>query len=126
MAVRVGTIFPKANWPARDSVDFFAYSPASSVNVTAGLKQNVSLVPTPPAAGPEIQYTVPGWNGVDQQEDFMVTKSVDLAYNPSNPTVQLNFKHALSRIVFKAQNQNKTYLIKELAFLKPVGNIHFC
>ncbi|GHT05652.1 hypothetical protein AGMMS49525_13190 [Bacteroidia bacterium] len=25
--------FPKTNWPAKDSVDFFAYSPASSVNV---------------------------------------------------------------------------------------------
>ncbi|GHT01205.1 hypothetical protein AGMMS49525_01290 [Bacteroidia bacterium] len=35
--------FPKANRPARDSVDFFAYSPASSVNVTAGLKQAPSV-----------------------------------------------------------------------------------
>ncbi|GHT01159.1 hypothetical protein AGMMS49525_01150 [Bacteroidia bacterium] len=115
--------FPKASWPARDSVDFFAYSPASSVNVTAGLKKDVSTVPTPPATGPEIEYTVPGWVGdsrpIDQQEDFMVTKSVDLTF-ASSPTVQLNFKHALSRIVFKAQNQNKnkTYVIKELALSK--------
>ncbi|GHT03220.1 hypothetical protein AGMMS49525_07920 [Bacteroidia bacterium] len=115
--------FPKANWPTRDSVDFFAYSPASSVNVTAGLKRNTSTLP--PVAGPEIEYTVPGWVGdvnhtIDQQEDFMVTKSVDLTYKPSDPTVQLNFKHALSRIVFKAQNQNKnkTYVIKELALSK--------
>ncbi|GHT04127.1 hypothetical protein AGMMS49525_10120 [Bacteroidia bacterium] len=115
--------FPKASWPARDSVDFFAYSPASSVNVTVGLKKDVSTVPTPPATGPEIQYTVPGWDGdsrpIDQQEDFLVTKSVDLTFT-SSPTVQLNFKHALSRIVFKAQNQNKnkTYVIKELALSK--------
>ncbi|GHT01970.1 hypothetical protein AGMMS49525_04350 [Bacteroidia bacterium] len=115
--------FPKASWPARDSVDFFAYSPASSVNVTAGLKQAPSVT-LPPVTGPEIQYTVPGWvgdvdHGVDQQEDFMVTKSVDLTF-ASSPTVQLNFKHALSRIVFKAQNQNKnkTYVIKELALSK--------
>ncbi|GHT06239.1 hypothetical protein AGMMS49525_14330 [Bacteroidia bacterium] len=118
--------FPKANWPARDSVDFFAYSPASSVNVTTGLKQAPSVT-TPPATGPEIEYTVPGWNGVDQQEDFMVTKSVDLTYT-SSPSVQLNFKHALSRIVFKAQNQNKnkTYLIKELALsnLKSMGTLN--
>ncbi|GHT03516.1 hypothetical protein AGMMS49525_08730 [Bacteroidia bacterium] len=71
---------------------------------------------------------MPGWNGVDQQEDFMVTKSVDLAFDPLNPTVQLNFKHALSRIVFKAQNQNKnkTYLIKELALsnLKSKGTLN--
>ncbi|GHT06666.1 hypothetical protein AGMMS49525_15170 [Bacteroidia bacterium] len=108
----------KANWPVKDSVDFFAYSPASSVNVTTGLKQAPSVT-IPPATGPEIKYTVPGWNGVDQQEDFMVTKSVDLTF-ASSPTVQLNFKHALSRIVFKAQNQNKnkTYLIKELALSK--------
>ncbi|GHT09244.1 hypothetical protein AGMMS49525_18270 [Bacteroidia bacterium] len=108
-------------------MDFFAYSPASSVNVTVGLKQAPSVT-TPPATGPEIKYTVPGWNGVDQQEDFMVTKSVDLAFNPSNLTVQLNFKHALSRIVFKAQNQNKnkTYLIKELALsnLKSKGTLN--
>ncbi|GHT00983.1 hypothetical protein AGMMS49525_00570 [Bacteroidia bacterium] len=115
--------FPKASWPVRDSVDFFAYSPASSVNVTTGLKKDVSTVPTPPATGPEIKYTVPGWVGdsrpIDQQEDFMVTKSVDLTF-ASSPTVQLNFKHALSRIVFKAQNQNKnkTYVIKELALSK--------
>ncbi|GHT06471.1 hypothetical protein AGMMS49525_14770 [Bacteroidia bacterium] len=116
--------FPKASWPARDSVDFFAYSPASSVNVTTGLKQAPSVA-TPPATGPEIEYTVPGWvgdvdHGVDQQEDFMVTKSVDLTYKPSSPNVQLNFKHALSRIVFKAQyqNKNKTYVIKELALSK--------
>ncbi|GHT04482.1 hypothetical protein AGMMS49525_10890 [Bacteroidia bacterium] len=37
---------------------------------------------------------------------FFVPKSVDLAYNPLNPTVQLNFKHALSRIVFKVQDFN--------------------
>ncbi|GHT01585.1 hypothetical protein AGMMS49525_02750 [Bacteroidia bacterium] len=123
--------FPKANWPARDSVDFFAYSPASSVNVTTGLKQNVTTFPTPPIGGPEIQYTVPRWDGdsqVDRQEDFMVTKSQKLAYNPSDPTVHLNFKHALSRIVFKAQNQNKnkTYLIKELALsnLKSKGTLN--
>ncbi|GHT01149.1 hypothetical protein AGMMS49525_01110 [Bacteroidia bacterium] len=115
--------FPKASWPARDSVDFFAYSPASSVNVTVGLKQAPSVT-LPPVTGPEIEYTVPGWVGgsrpIDQQEDFLVTKSVDLTYKPSSPTVQLNFKHALSRIVFKAQNQNKnkTYVIKELALSK--------
>ncbi|GHT05656.1 hypothetical protein AGMMS49525_13200 [Bacteroidia bacterium] len=79
-----------------------------------GLKQAPSVT-IPPATGPEIKYTVP----LDQQEDFMVTKSVDLSYT-SSPSVQLNFKHALSRIVFKAQNQNKnkTYLIKELALSK--------
>ncbi|GHT04274.1 hypothetical protein AGMMS49525_10450 [Bacteroidia bacterium] len=114
--------FPKANWPAKDSVDFFAYSPASSVNVTTGLKQAPSVT-TPPAAGPEIKYTVP----LDQQEDFLVTKSVDLTYT-SSPTVHLNFKHALSRIVFKAQNQNKnkTYVIKELALsnLKSKGTLN--
>ncbi|GHT08340.1 hypothetical protein AGMMS49525_17540 [Bacteroidia bacterium] len=115
--------FPKASWPTRDSVDFFAYSPASSVNVTTGLKKNVTTFPTPPATGPEIEYTVPEWVGgsrpIDQQEDFMVSKSADLTF-ASSPTVQLNFKHALSRIVFKAQNQNKnkTYLIKELALSK--------
>ncbi|GHT03304.1 hypothetical protein AGMMS49525_08130 [Bacteroidia bacterium] len=114
--------FPKANWPAKASVDFFAYSPASSVNVTVGLKQ-ASSVTLPPVTGPEIEYTVPGWVGgsrpIDQQEDFMVTKNVDLTF-ASSPTVQLNFKHALSRIVFKAQNQNKnkTYVIKELALSK--------
>ncbi|GHT00953.1 hypothetical protein AGMMS49525_00470 [Bacteroidia bacterium] len=114
--------FPKASWPARDSVDFFAYSPASSVNVTVGLKQAPSVT-LPPVTGPEIEYTVPGWVGgsrpIDQQEDFMVSKNVDLTF-ASNPSVQLNFKHALSRIVFKAQNQNKnkTYVIKELALSK--------
>ncbi|GHV10952.1 hypothetical protein FACS1894162_5910 [Bacteroidia bacterium] len=123
--------FPKASWPATGKVDFFAYSPASSVNVTTGLKKDVSSVTIPPATGPEIQYTVPRWDGdsqVDRQEDFLVTKSVDLAFDPLNPTVQLNFKHALSRIVFKAQNQNenKTYVIKELALsnLKSKGTLN--
>ncbi|GHV09500.1 hypothetical protein FACS1894162_0170 [Bacteroidia bacterium] len=122
--------FPKAGWPATGEVDFFAYSPASSVNIVTGLK---SAAAPPAAGGPEIKYTVPGWDGggtltVDQQEDFLVTKSVDLAFDPLNPTVQLNFKHALSRIVFKAQNQNenKTYVIKELALsnLKSKGTLN--
>ncbi|GHV10194.1 hypothetical protein FACS1894162_3070 [Bacteroidia bacterium] len=123
--------FPKASWPATGVVDFFAYSPASSVNVTTGLKQAPSVT-IPPATGPEIQYTVPGWDGggtptVDQQEDFLVTKNVNLTF-ASSPTVQLNFKHALSRIVFKAQNQNqyKTYVITELALsnLKSKGTLN--
>ncbi|GHT02693.1 hypothetical protein AGMMS49525_06560 [Bacteroidia bacterium] len=121
--------FPKANWPTKDSVDFFAYSPASSVNVTTGLKQASTATP-PPVAGPEIKYTVQRWDGdsqVNPQEDFMVTKSVDLTF-ASSPSVQLNFKHALSRIVFKAQNQNKnkTYVIKELALsnLKSKGTLN--
>jgi hypothetical protein len=112
--------FPKASWPAEGQVDFFAYAPASSVNITTGLKAG-DVSGTPAAGGPVISYTVPGFVGdsktAAQQEDLLVAKRTNQA-NPANPSpVQLDFKHALSRVVFKAQNQNqaKTYVIKELA-----------
>ncbi|MBF0647950.1 fimbrillin family protein [Dysgonomonas sp. GY75] len=110
--------FPKASWPAEGQVDFFAYAPASSVNITTGLKAG-DVSGTPATGGPVISYTVPGFVGdsktAAQQEDLLVAKSTNLA-NSADP-VQLNFKHALSRVVFKAKNQNldKTYVIKELA-----------
>lgn len=121
--------FPKASWPTEGQVDFFAYSPASSVNITTGLKGPGT---TPASGGPAIAYTVPGFVGdsktADQQEDLLVTKNVNQE-NPSTPApVALNFKHALSRVIFKAQNLSttKTYVIKELALtnLKTTGTLN--
>jgi uncharacterized protein (TIGR02145 family) len=104
--------FPKAYFPMTGLVDFFAYSPASSVNIQTGLQQ--ADVTTPPAsAGPSIAYQVP--TAAAMQEDFLVAKNPGQANNAN--AVNLDFKHALSRIDFKARTiaQGKTYVIEGLS-----------
>jgi hypothetical protein len=93
---------PKRYWPTSGSVDFFAYSPASSINVNAGLK---GLSTTKKA----ITYTVPIVSENNPQEDFLVATALDKA----NGTVTLNFQHALSRVKFQARKNVKDveYLI---------------
>ncbi|MDR0834013.1 MAG: fimbrillin family protein [Candidatus Symbiothrix sp.] len=96
--------FPPAFFPLTGKTDFFAYAPASSVNITpgTGLKVDVGSVPTPVAAGPSIGYSVSP--DAEKQEDFMVAKTAGL--DNTSGTVNLDFKHALSRIEFKARNTN--------------------
>lgn len=100
---------PKRYWPAngKGTVDFFAYSPASSRNLNAGLED---------FNGATIEYTVPqiAETGL-QQEDFLVAKSTRL----TSGTVALNFQHALSRVKFFAKKSNAgiTYVIDKVELI---------
>lgn len=85
---------PKRFWPTTGGpVSFFAYSPASSKNVTAGLNNY---------KGTPIAYTVPDPAKNESQEDFLLANPGAL----SSGTVALNFAHVLSRVQFFAKTTN--------------------
>ncbi len=87
-------------WPnVDDCLDFYAYVNAGTVTTPS----DWSVQTTPTAA-----FTVE--NTVSAQKDFVYAVAVD--QDKTNGTVQLNFRHALSQIVFKAKNENpKLHLI---------------
>lgn len=88
---------PKKTWPATGDVRFFAYSPANSVNVTNGFKGDVE---------PTITYTVP--TDSTRQEDLLVAVTDEL----NTGTVPVNFKHALSRVLFRARSTEADVPVK--------------
>ncbi|MDL2320292.1 fimbrillin family protein [Alistipes sp. OttesenSCG-928-B03] len=109
---------PKLYWPAKGSgVDFYAYSPASSKNVTKGIYNY---------AGAPIEYTVPDPGEDESQEDFMMALT-KVAKDNKNGAVTLNFAHVLSRATFSAKktNPNITYIIRsvELVNIKKTGTL---
>lgn len=89
---------PPRYWPSKGNVNFFAYSPASSINVNKDkdLRQTGPL-----STDPEIEYTVPTKQNF--QEDFLV--ALKLLQNKNTGKVGLNFQHALSRVKFNAKKQ---------------------
>lgn len=100
---------PKRYWPLAGTVDFFAYSPASSKNLITGMKGLKK-------ATPEIIYTVPAVAENNAQEDFLVAAFLDA----SGGTVALNFQHALSRVKFEAKKNvdDVEYLIDGIELVK--------
>ncbi|MDL2208666.1 fimbrillin family protein [Parabacteroides sp. OttesenSCG-928-O15] len=100
---------PKIYWPSSGKgVLFYAYSPASSKNVTSG-KGLYNY------KGDAIEYTVPDPGEAEAQEDFLLARTGNL----NKETVKLNFAHALSRATFSAKktNENITYLIKSVTLV---------
>lgn len=75
-------------WPNAGTLDFYALAGYDSPTLT-----------TP---GNTVSWTVAGT--VANQKDLCY--AVKTSQSKSNPTVALNFRHALSQIVFKAQNKN--------------------
>lgn len=115
---------PTRYWPISGTIDFFAYSPASSVNVITDLRQplnKVVNVDNPPL----IKYTVPSLlKSGKLPEDFLV--SVRPGRTGINKTVTLVFQHALSKVQFKAMKQNDlefTVYGVELKNLKSDGEL---
>lgn len=96
---------PPRYWPSKGDVNFFAYSPASSVNVS----KNKDLRQTAPlTVNPTIEYTVS--NVQNLQEDFLV--ALKFLQNKNSGKVSLNFQHALSRVKFNAKKtKNLEYTI---------------
>lgn len=108
---------PKRFWPVGDAVDFYAYSPSSSINVDYGISGY--------EAGDSIVYTVPVISETNAQEDFLVARITNQDENSG--VVKLNFHHTLSRIMFfaKTSSKNITYTIEkvELLNLNQTGNL---
>lgn len=102
---------PLMYWPTGGSADFYAYSPASSVNLTTGLKNYINGT---------IAYKVPQIKENNAQEDFLVAKAIGKKeVAGGTPPVPLNFHHALSRIKFfaKTTHEDMTYIVDEIALV---------
>lgn len=102
---------PTRYWPANDGVvDFFAYSPASSVNVITDLRQPVNIKPVVRDDSdpfiPVIKYTVPTLESGKLPEDFLVAVTTSAHSTNTGGTVVLNFQHALSKVKFNAIKVN--------------------
>ena len=115
---------PIKYYPPSGGVDFYAYSPYNSMSATNFAES---------AATPELKYVVPP--AASLQEDFLIAKAVathdgSTWTNPwgtiPNP-VNMEFKHALSQVVFDARSTAKgvKFIIKEITItnLKPSGAI---
>lgn len=119
------TYTPKQYLPVDGRVDFYAYSPAASKNITLnkGIKDYV--------ANARIEYTVPQIGKLDAQEDFLVAKRTGIKNAGTGATnVKLNFHHALSRVKFygRKTKEDITYAIGEIALvnLYPTGTLNLC
>lgn len=90
---------PKRYWPEDKTVDFYAYSPASSRSVTQGLADYS------PSQQSMIDYQLDPISETYAQEDFLVARNPGQNYESSNGngTVTLQFHHALSRLRFYAK-----------------------
>ena len=88
------TYAPIKYWPDADAVDFYAYSPAGSVNVSGFSYDGTNVA---------IEYTVPV-TGAESPEDFLVAKSEDKTATSNAGQVVLSFEHALSLATFSAKN----------------------
>lgn len=106
------TYSPVAYWPAKESVDFYAFSPASWVGSTGPLK-------------PVAYDSYPG------SEDIIYAVSPGLTGNTgmANAQVVFNFRHALSKVTVKMCSSDANLTVKVsnvvLANLMTQGNFHF-
>lgn len=101
---------PVVYWPQSGTMDFFAYSPASSIYVNKGFSNLTT------AGEMKIQYTVADPSKTNAQEDFLIAKTTQ----KSGGKITMHFQHALSRVLFKAAktDPNMTYLIGSVELLK--------
>jgi hypothetical protein len=97
---------PTAFWPETATVNFFAFSPTDAVNVAGGAAALVGQSDDPTAGTPVIEYELPVL--LSDQKDLLVARHSG-AYSQDGTTgVRLNFRHALSRVLFQAKSESAT------------------
>lgn len=105
---------PVRYWPKKGAgVFFYAYSPASSINVKTGIHNYT---------GKDLAYTVPDPKKDNPQEDFLLARTAAKGFvNEVDNTsaVQLSFVHALSRVKFYARTTRSgiNYTLSEIALV---------
>lgn len=106
----VWTYSPTVYWPAKETVDFYAFSPASWVGSANPL-------------GPVAYYDYPG------TDDIVYAVSTGLTGGTINPQVVLNFRHALSKVTVKMRSSDENLLVKvsnvAIANIMAKGNFYF-
>lgn len=106
----VWTYAPTAYWPAQESVDFYAFSPASWVGTASPL-------------GPVAYHDYPG------TEDIVYAVNTGLTGGAVNPQVVMNFRHALSKVTIKMKSSDSNLKVEVsnvvLANIMSKGNFNF-
>lgn len=110
-ATHVWTYSPVSYWPAKESVDFYAFAPAEWIGSAT------PVVPIP-------------YDNVGGQTDIVYAVNPNLTGNTgSNAQVLFNFKHALSKVIVKLSSTNTSLQVKvtnvALANIATKGNFHF-
>lgn len=111
-ANNVWTYSPVEYWPSKETVDFYAFAPASWVGTTGPLK-------------PVSYDSYPG------TEDIIYAVSPNLSGNTgaANAQVLFNFRHALSKVTVKMSSTNSGLEVRVtnvgMANLMTKGNFHF-
>lgn len=106
----IWTYSPTAYWPAKESVDFYAFSPAAWVGTASPL-------------GPVAYDSYPG------TEDIIYAVCTDMTGGTVNPQVVLNFRHALSKVTIKMRSSDANLQVKVsnviIANIMSKGNFNF-
>lgn len=94
-------------WPRSGNLQFYSYSPA-------GVKVNMPAEVDAATVAPTIEY-VANSNSERQEDLLYATNVTDAAWAytgaPNATTLNINFRHALSQIVFCAQNTNPDWIV---------------
>ena len=94
----VWTYSPTRFWPESGTIDFYSVSPASVNASISGSSQKIE------------NYTVS--TNVDEQIDLLYAVNKDCSKADNGQSgVQVNFRHALSQIVFKAKSSNEAIVV---------------
>ena len=96
---------PAAFWPENAAVNFFAFSPKDAQGVTGGATALVGQNDKN-ANEPTIEYELPAV--LSEQKDLLVSRHSGGYVQDGTTGVRLNFRHALSRILFQAKSESAT------------------
>ncbi|GHS94683.1 hypothetical protein FACS1894207_3320 [Bacteroidia bacterium] len=111
------TYSPPAFWPETAAVNFFAFSPTAALGVTNGVAalagQNDAT-----AGQPNITYELP--TTLADQKDLLVARRSSTFAQDGAGGVLLNFRHALSRVLFQAKSESSMQFIVSGIKLKNV------
>lgn len=97
----------KRYWPQNQNLDFFAYHETSTTKTpTVAVKKfGANYERTMTVEGVTIQ------NAAEDQDDILYAVSKDVS-KPDDGVLHLNFRHALSQLVFQVQNQSSTLYVE--------------
>ncbi len=111
-ATNVWTYSPVEYWPAKESVDFYAFAPAD------WLGEDTPIIPV-------------DYDNLYGDTDIIYAVSPNMTGNNGSPNAQVlfNFRHALCKVIIKLSSTNTSLQVKVtnvvLANIATKGNFHF-
>ncbi|GHT12405.1 hypothetical protein FACS189426_15750 [Bacteroidia bacterium] len=111
------TYSPPAFWPETAPVNFFAFSPTAAPGVTNSVAALAGQDDANPNE-PTIEYELP--TTLADQKDLLVARRSSTFSQDGAGGVLLNFRHALSRVLFQAKSESSMNFIVSSIKLKNV------